>query len=210
MTQVKRKCVCVCVCVRVYIYIHTAVSLVSLCKYLFKLVKGTIIYIYIKLQIKAVKNPKITLRIYIIFCFRNMMHLRQCLCRLVPFSAGTSVERRNNCRKNKIPNSITQRSRTRAGKPYDLNWTSNIFWLYATLTLNPPFSCEDETVGCATASRDISHCVQIKICKGPKSSSPLKRTVSKQLTNPTAQNSSSFISKSIKFSRDKSPPIEPT
>jgi len=48
---------------------------------------------------------------------------------------------------------------------------------------------------------EISHCVQIKICKGPKSSSPLKWTVSKQLTNHTAQNSSSVISKSIKFSR---------
>ena len=48
---------------------------------------------------------------------------------------------------------------------------------------------------------EISHWVQIKICNGPKSSSPLKQTVSKQLTNPTAQNSSSVISKSIKFSR---------
>ena len=55
---------------------------------------------------------------------------------------------------------------------------------------------------------EISHCVQNKICKGPKSSSSLKWTVSKQLTNSTAQNSCSVISKSIKFSRDKSQPIE--
>ena len=48
---------------------------------------------------------------------------------------------------------------------------------------------------------EIFHFVQIKICNGPKSSSPLKRTVSKQLTNPIAQNSSSVTSKSIKFSR---------
>ena len=40
---------------------------------------------------------------------------------------------------------------------------------------------------------EICHCVQNKICIRPKSSSPLKRTVSKQLTNPTAQNSSSVI-----------------
>ena len=55
---------------------------------------------------------------------------------------------------------------------------------------------------------ESSHCVQNKICKAPKSSSPLKRTVSKQLTYPTAQNGSSVISKWITVPRNKSAPIE--
>jgi len=53
---------------------------------------------------------------------------------------------------------------------------------------------------------EISHHVQNKIRKGPKSSSCPKWTVSNELTNSTAQNSYSVIFN--QSNSDKSPPIE--
>jgi hypothetical protein len=64
--------------------------------------------------------------------------------------------------------------------------------LMKTSCKNLPFPAKMEQLRVQQPA-EICHCVQNKICVRPKSSSPLKRTVSKQLTSPTAQNSSSVI-----------------